>query len=342
LKCPYCGHSERVEQTGASPERASELDFASAEHTGNFDWGTAKKTVVCKSCGAETVYDALQVASECPYCGSNQVMEAGGRDTLAPGGVCPFRINVKTAGENFKTWLKWKIFAPGAAKRKAKPEAFNGVYLPYWTFDADTRSAYTGAYGYRRRRRRGFGKDATEEIYIEWHDTSGVHDEFIDDALVNATTRHDAAILSKIEPFDTAANVAYKPEYVAGYAAERYSVGLKDAWERAKTFIRSELTGSVTREIEYENRADAARVTSLNTSYANVKFKYLLLPVWMSAFKYGGKTYRFMVNGQTGEVGGDAPISPIRVAIAVALGIAAVAALWYFSQGQSVDFPINY
>ena len=75
LHCPYCDHMEEIPPSENVPQKAEELDFASAELTGNCDWGVAQKTVTCKSCGATSVYDALEVASECPYCGSNQVME---------------------------------------------------------------------------------------------------------------------------------------------------------------------------------------------------------------------------------------------------------------------------
>ncbi|MDR0843534.1 MAG: hypothetical protein LBP68_08980 [Acidobacteriota bacterium] len=328
LKCPYCGHAMELPRAGVETAKAAELDFAAAERTGNCDWGAEKKTVICKSCGAESIYDALQVGSVCPYCGSNQVMEAKGRDTLAPGGVCPFQIDAKTAGANFKRWLGGKIFCPGKAKRQAKPDAFQGVYLPYWTFDAETTSNYSGRYGYRRTRRT---RDNKTESYIEWHSTSGVYEEFINDQLVPGTERYDRGILSQIEPFDTEKNVAYKPEYLAGFAAERYSVGLNDAWERAKSFIREKLQGNVESEIRNRHGASTSEVSSLAVSYTAVTYKYLMLPMWMSAFKYKAKTYRFVVNGQTGRVGGRSPISPLRVAVAVVIGLIVIGTIYYLS-----------
>ena len=149
LLCPYCGHTQEIE----TEEGLGEQDFASAEITGNCNWGAEKKVVICQSCGAESVYDALDVSNECPYCGSNQVMEEKGKDTLAPGGVCPFKIDKKKAGANFKSWIKGKLFCPSLAKEKAKPDSFKGVYLPYWTFDTQTQSTYevsTASTGPRR------------------------------------------------------------------------------------------------------------------------------------------------------------------------------------------------
>ena len=328
LKCQYCGHTSELPSVGGEADRAEELDFASAEQTGNCDWGAEKKTVICKSCGAESIYDALQVAHACPYCGSNQVMEAKNQNTLAPGGVCPFRIDVKTAAVNFRSWLGRKIFCPGKAKRQAQHEAFQGVYLPYWTFDTQTTSEYSGRYGHRRTRRTRNNK---VETYIEWHSTSGVHQEFINDQLVMGTERYDREILARIEPFNTEENVAYKPEYLAGFIAERYSIGLRDAWERAKGFIRNKLKRNIETAIRSRHGASTVEVHSFTTRHADIKYKYLMLPVWISSFRYKEKIYHFVVNGQTGRVGGRAPISPLRVAIAVVIALIVLCMVLYLN-----------
>ena len=337
LECPYCGYEQEISTAAlneaGAPAAAIELDFDSAEETGNCNWGVEKKSVVCKSCGAESVYDALQVSGECPYCGSNQVMEASGKKTLAPGGVCVFKIDSKRAGANFKDWLNRKWFCPGDAKKKANPEAFHGVYLPYWTFDSDTQSQYSGEYGHYRTRK---VKDRTER-YTDWRFTSGVHNEFINDELVCGIdpSRRDMSIFSLAEPFNTEDNLVYKPEYVAGFVAERYSVGLRDAWEKAKGFIAGKLRKSIADKIRRENRADTSRVHRVVTAYSNIKYKYLLLPAWVSAFKHKNRLYRFVVNGQTGKVGGQAPISPWRVAVAVILALLAAGVLYLVvQQGQ--------
>ncbi len=321
LLCPFCGHSEAI----VADKRAEELDFDSVENTGNCDWGFKTKTVVCKSCGGEAVYDALQTAGECPYCGSNQVMEAQDKDTLAPGGVCVFKIDKKQAGINFKTWLGKKLFCPKAAKEKAKPDAFNGVYLPYWTFDAQTTSTYSARYGIDRTTE---DKDGNKETTTDWYSTHGVYSEFIDDQLIIGTAKHDANLLSRIEPFTTTDNVPYKPEYIAGFASERYSLGIKDAWEKAKTFITNRLDRAITNKVIDENNADRADSVGFTTIYKDITYKYLLLPVYMSSFKYNGKVYQFLVNGQSGKVGGKSPVSPARVMIAIGIGVIVLVGLW--------------
>lgn len=320
LACPFCEYTEKIEHGDA----AIELDIESAESTENCDWGAEKKYVICESCGAELLYDELEIASKCPYCDSNQVMEEAAKDTIAPGGVCPFKITKKEAGSRFLRWIKGKLFCPSAAKKAAKAKEFTGVYLPYWTFDCDTYSSYSARYSRRHTRRRN-GKT---ETYTTWHSTFGHYNRFFDDAEICGSDRYDARMLAQIEPFDTENNVEYKPEYIAGFGAERYSIGLRDAWAKAKEFITRILRGEITNKIQREHATSGVSSLSVDTSYSNIKYKYLLLPVWISSYKYNGKTYQFMINGRTGKVGGRYPLSPWRILAAILIAAAFVFLLY--------------
>ncbi|MCR4991030.1 MAG: hydrogenase maturation nickel metallochaperone HypA [Lachnospiraceae bacterium] len=337
LKCPYCGHTEEIKNAVSNKEdkpssqnggstSAAEITLEDAESTANHDWGTATKTIICKSCGAESIYDAQVISSVCPYCGSNQVTEAGGNDSMAPGGVIPFKIDQKEAGNRFINWIKHKFYCPKAAKESAKPKNFKGMYLPYWTFDTQTASSYTAQYGKDRKVKKG----DSEVTVTDWYNTRGNYDEFFDDELVCGTEQHDKNLLRGIEPYDTADNKIYKPEYVAGFGAEKYSVGVKDAWEKAKASIKGKINSSITSKILNENHADHVRGLNVNSSFSAVTFKYLLLPVWISSYKYKDKIYQFAVNGQTGKVYGKTPISAIKVILTIIIVIALFALIYYF------------
>lgn len=329
LKCPFCDYVEEIKQEEDIPTQAEELDFHRAEETANCNWGVETKTVICKMCGGESVYDALQIAGTCPFCGSNQVMEAKGKNTLAPGGVCVFKIDKETAAQNFNKWLGKRFFCPKIVKETAKAEKFQGLYLPYWTFDTFTVTNYSARYGIDRRRRKS---DGNYETVTDWYTTNGTHREFIDDELVNASTQHDRSLMAGLEPFNTKDNVAYKPEYIAGFASERYAIGLKEGWEKAKSSIYSKLRKAVREKIRREKRAD--RVDNLKTEsfYQNITYKYLLLPIWISSFRYGDKTYQFMVNGQTGKVAGRTPIDKVKVALTIAAVILALIVFYVISE----------
>lgn len=318
LHCPYCDHTEEIEVQGTKNESVMEQDFFAAINTASFDWGAQKKTISCKACGAQLIYDALQNSEVCPYCGSNQVMEIEDEGTMKPGGVVPFSITDKQAADAFKNWLKGKWFCPREAKEIARAGKFKGVYLPYWTFDTDTFSRYTGQYGKTRTVR--VDKDTTKTV-TDWYNTSGTYRTFINDFPLLASTCHDTRMLQGLLPYDTESNKAYEPKFVAGFASERYSIGLKEGWELAKPSIVDLLKKDIENKIENEHSTHLTRNIHVDAEFSNIKYKYLLLPVWNSSFKYNDKVYNFMVNGQTGKVSGKSPISPIRVAIAVIIGI---------------------
>lgn len=327
LSCPYCGHVEAIVKKPEQPESAQELNYFEAENVENCNWGVEKKTVLCQACGAESVYDALEISSVCPFCGSNQVMEAADQKTMAPGGVVPFQVTDENASRLFKSWIKKRWFCPKLAKESAKAKHFKGVYLPYWTFDAKTTSEYKADYGKERRVKRG---EETETV-VDWYPIKGVYRENFDDELVCATTNHNQSMLNGIEPYRTADNKSYKPEYVAGFAAERYAVGVKEGWEMAKESLHNKLSDNIRGIIKKEKNADRVRNLHFNTRYTDITYKYLLLPVWISSYKYKDKVYQFMVNGQTGKVSGKTPISIPKVIITVVAVIAAAALVMWLS-----------
>lgn len=318
LSCPYCGHKEEIPGKNDGLGAAEELALENAEKVGNCDWGAAKKTVICKACGAESVYDALEISAECPFCGSNQVMEASDQNTMAPGGVVPFQISDKQASDLFKGWIRHKWFCPKLAKESAKAKHFKGIYLPFWTFDAMTNSKYRGEFGRDKVKKKSNGET---QIETTWHPVKGSYEKFYDDELICATTNHNQSMLLGLEPYHTADNKAYRPEYVAGFAAERYAIGIKEAWGMAKESISYKLRGSIEKKIMEENHADRIRNLQIDAAFSKLTYKYLLLPVWISSYKYKEKVYQFMVNGQTGKVSGKTPISIPKVIIT---GVAAV------------------
>lgn len=329
MHCEFCGY--QCELPNADDQNSVvELDFNSAINKQSCEWGTEKKSVECKACGAVTIYDALETSAICPFCGSTQVMPAATKDTLAPGGVCPFTVTKESAGQSFTKWIKGKWFTPKKAKQNASPEAFQGVYLPYWTYDAQTTSNFTARAGYDRQVRK---KDGGYETVTDWRHVSGVYQEFIDDETVVASKRYENSGVKECGPFQLSKVIPYTPQALAGFLAERYSIGLKEGWEIAQTSIQSKLRSNIDSYVKHHWRCDRVSSTKFSTIYSNITYKYIMVPVWMSSFKYKEKTYQFVVNGQTGKVGGKAPVSAFRVILAVLIGIGIIAGL-YFLLGQ--------
>ena len=329
MRCEYCGYTCELPK----PEEGNdicEMDFESALHTESFNWGEQKKSVQCKQCGAVSIYDALETAAVCPFCGSTSVMPAAKENTIAPGAVCPFSVTKEQAGQQFEKWLKKKWFAPRKAKKNARPEAYQGVYLPYWTYDAQTTSNFTARAGYDKTVKDKDGHSRTE---TNWMRVNGIYQEFFDDVTVMASKRQEDSGVKSCEPFDFSKLVPYSPQVVAGFVAERYSIGLKEGWEKAQGTIQSRLRSNISDYVRrhwHANRSDSVR---FSTIFSNITYKYLLVPVWISSFKYKDKIYQFAVNGQTGKVGGASPVSVWRVILAILIAAGIITGL-YFLLGQ--------
>jgi len=327
MQCEYCGYTCQLPDP-ASGNEICELDFESAIHKESLNWGEKKKSVQCKQCGAVSIYDALETAAVCPFCGSTNVMPASTEDTIAPGAVCPFAVTKEGAGAYFTDWLNGKWLAPKKAKQNALPGAFQGVYLPYWTYDVQTTSSFTARAGYEKT---VYDKDSTR-TQTTWKRVSGVYQKFFNDKTVLASKRHADSYVTSCEPFDFSKLVPYSPQVVAGFVAERYSVGLKEGWEMAQHDIQSQLRIDIADYVRSHWHADRTDSLKFSTMYNHITYKYLLVPVWISSFKYKEKVFQFVVNGQTGKVAGKSPVSFWRVLGLILIGAAAITGLYFLNQ----------
>lgn len=324
MTCGFCGYHKELPKPEEGSKATQEIDFNSAKLRTSKDWGSQKKTIECKNCGGSAVYDMTETAGTCPFCGSTSVMPVDDdEDVMAPGGVVPFEISRDKAAELFKTWLKRKLFAPSAAKKSCEAKEFKGIYLPYWTFDSQTTSAYRASYGKDY-------KDKDGNTHTRWYNCSGIHDEFIDDEVVYASTKTNDSNIKAVSSFDFTRLRDYDPQFIAGYAAERYSLGLDDGWANAQKSIQSKLKSHISDNVRSKYHADRVKDVQLSTSYDKITFKYLLAPVWISNFNFNGTIYNFVVNGQTGRIAGKSPVSILRVIIAIVIALGVLGLLYYF------------
>jgi hypothetical protein len=209
----------------------------------------------------------------------------------------------------------------------------NGVYVPYWTFDADTRSDYRGAKGIHYYETRTVtvnvnGKNETRQEQVQktrWYPTSGTVSRSFDDVLTIASTSLPTRLGDGLEPWDLSLMQTYTPDYLAGFQAEGYTVALADG----NTVAKAKMANVIREDVRRDIGGDEQRIDSVNTDYSAETFKHILLPVWMAAYKYNAKSYRFLVNGQTGEVQGERPWSVWKITFA-AIGVAIVVGVGYY------------
>ena len=227
-------------------------------------------------------------------------------------------------------WLGRLWFAPNGLQEYArKGRKMTGIYVPYWTFDAHTESDYRGERGtvyYETRQVMRDGKMTTQQVpKVRWTPKSGHVSRFFDDVLVLASRSLPKRFTDALEPWDLSAMEPYRPEFLAGFRAEGYQVDLDEGFHEA----RGHMDRVIRRDVKFDIGGDQQRIHALETQISAVTFKHVLLPVWLAAYKYRGKSYRFVVNGRTGRVQGERPWSAWKIAIAVVLGLIVAAAVGY-------------
>ena len=318
MSCPFCGYSRQLPRPEDNGQDVEELDFSTAKNRESLDWGKSKKSLVCKNCGAETIMDSADTAQCCPYCGSTQVMPVDNdEDVIAPGGVVPFEITKEKATQLFKSWMKGKLFAPNDAKKSCEAKNFSGIYLPYWTYDSQTTSPYEVKLGFD-------STDSDGHTTTSYKTYRGIYERFIDDETVYASKKTTNRFIKAASTFDFSKLRKYSPEFIAGFLAERYTIGLDEGWDIAKEQIKIKLKNEIGSMEKKRHHADSVSKVTFNTAYSKVTYKYVLAPIWIANFKFKEKVYNIVVNGQNGQIRGEAPVSPIKVIIAIILAILAI------------------
>ncbi|MEZ5777926.1 MAG: TFIIB-type zinc finger domain-containing protein [Paracoccaceae bacterium] len=345
LICDHCGHEEPVSAAGTPHQPIPETDLRRGLEAALPDTemqGTRYSK--CPNCGAEVEFDPAVHSAECPFCATPVVADTGTGRHIKPKGLAPFILTGTEARRAMSDWLGSLWFAPSGLRDYArKGRSMNGVYVPYWTFDADTASAYRGRRGtvyYETRSvqvRDQQGRMRTENrqiAKIRWTPVSGRVARFFDDVLVLASRSLPKGHTDALMPWDLSRLEPYRPEFLAGFRAEGYTVSLDEGMGQARAYMDR----MIERDVRFDIGGDRQEIDNIETSISDVTFKHILLPVWTAAYRYRGKSFRFVVNGQTGRVKGERPWSAVKIAVAVIAaailaGVAVYLAQYYQQQG---------
>ncbi|MDR1535282.1 MAG: hypothetical protein LBU64_09325 [Planctomycetota bacterium] len=338
LKCPYCGTENTIALNLRESSYLKENDFLAAmeeEEKKSGETAPSADSVSCRGCGAVVSLGNQRSSDCCPYCGNPLSTQNRNSFRLNVQAVLPFAVDSEKALTAYREWIATRWFAPNDFRLRAtRSETMNGLYMPYWTYDARTNTRYSGQRGdayYETRMvmvehngKRGL--EPRQIRKIRWTRVSGEVEIFFDDILIPASKSLPEHLQNKLEPWNLDKLLPFKEEFLAGFVTESYQVGIKDGFKAAQLRVGPEIGEAVRRDIG----GDEQRIESSDTSYSNVTYKHILLPVWLSAYAYGGSIYRFMINAQTGEAIGDRPWSVWKIAFAVLAAGAAVAALGYY------------
>jgi hypothetical protein len=290
--------------------------------------------VRCDVCGVMLLIPAKTATDTCPYCGRTITNEPQAAKSMhLPESLLPFKLERRDALQAFRRWLAGLWFAPSDLTRLATNGQLSGLYVPYWTFDSQTESHYTGQRGdhywvtvvENHRDAQGKMTQQTRQVMkTRWSPASGRVEHHFDDVLVAASHSLPAESLQALEPWDLSSLVPFDSAYLSGFQTERYQVELQDGFKLAESVMDQKIRQLCMADIG----GDVQQLSSVQTRHRDVKFKHLLLPVWHSIYRYHQREFHFVINARTGEVAGDRPISWFKVTGAV-LGVMGLAGLIY-------------
>ncbi len=341
LRCGHCGYENRIT---ISPAPVVEMDFHQAlRELAAHRIMQDNITHHCDSCGAEYTFDAAVHADSCPFCGGSVVEQTGHHRQLQPQALLPFNIAVAQARSSFRRWLRHLWFAPGKLKRYGRDDSkLTGMYVPYWTYDAATTTTYQGARGDYYQVPEDYQTVENGQVVIRtrrvtkirWTPTAGTVSRHFDDVLVLASQSLPRQVTERLEPWDLHNLQPYQEQYLSGFRSEMYQIDLAKGFDYAREIMARMIAADVTGAIG----GDQQRISQLETRFGAVTCKHILLPIWISTLLFRNKSYRFVVNGRSGETQGERPYSPWKIAFAaLLLAAAAGLAIWLTSQGEMVQ-----
>ncbi len=330
LKCPYCGFEQDIDESQDAP--VQELDIQQFLDRAHLDATLEKEQVLhCNQCAAEFTIPPTEESARCPFCGSNVVVPTQPETRIPPNGVLPFQIDAKAARSKYQQWVTSRFWAPNDLKKLAMAHhGLGGIYIPYWTYDSQTTTHYTGQRGEHYYETETYtdsdGNTQTREVQkTAWYPASGVVDVPFDDILVLGSTKLPTMYAQAMSSWNLAETKGYDPAFLSGFQAMRYDLDLATCWGTAQEMMQPEIDSAIRSDIG----GDEQIINSKSTDYFDVTFKQLLLPIWSGAYRYRNRSWRFLVNGQTGEVRGEAPVSFWKVFFAVLLGLIVLGGIAY-------------
>lgn len=322
LVCSYCGHNQPVESAPVADAAEQVIDFI-LPTTRAHRWAEARKRVACESCGAVALLDPGHLSSRCSYCGSNQLIDSPEASELVePHAIGLVSVDARAARRQVKEWLGSGLLAPDNLLRDADGFDLRLAYYPFWTFDEIFELPWSCEVN------QGNSKNP------HWVPVSGSEFELYDDVLVPGLSILEQAEIEALAPFHLKEVVEFKPEHLAGWPALGYDRSLSDASllarEKVSRLVRQRLSVSI------EPGRDKRAIRSASGRWSGGTFKNLLLPLWVGTYRFHGKTYRLLVNGQTGRVAGNKPRDELKVAMFAIGGLllvvlAGLAAWWLYS-----------
>ena len=339
IKCEYCEAEFTVEELEklyaeqeAAAAQANKVKDAKIEkkqfemEAAGGAWDAEEiailKAMTCSSCGAEIVCDNNTMATECVYCGNPTMVPGRYEQQLRPDMVIPFQKNKQDAKLAFAEYHRGKWLLPSNFASKARVEAIQGMYVPYWLFNESVEAeAEYSATKTRCYTDGDYDVTETDHYRVTRAGTMSFYNVPVD-----GSVKMDDTWMESIEPFDYSQLVPFNTSYMAGFLADKYDVDAEAALPNAEVRIRESADGVLRYTVDGYDSCSTEHLSVIRT---DGKEQYAMAPVWILTTKYEDKPYTFVMNGQTGKLVGELPVDENK-------------AKMYWGLASLITLPITY
>lgn len=312
LECDYCGstypvdeiealYAEKEAEAAAAFSQETEKETAASQEDDMWS-PEGMKAYSCPSCGAEIVCDETTAATSCVYCGNPTVVPGQFGGMLKPDYIIPFKLDKEAAVAALKRYYRGKPLLPKAFSAGNHIEEIKGVYVPFWLFDGEAQGNVT----FDATRTHTYTEGDYEVTKTEHFRAERVGGISFERVPADGSSKMPDAHMDAIEPFDYNEMTDFSTAYLPGFLADKYDVTPEQSRER----IEERVTNSFV-DMMRDTVVGYSGVTMLdkNVTVKSGKTKYAMLPVWMLHTKWKNKDFLFAMNGQTGKLIGDLPVS---------------------------------
>lgn len=343
LECEYCGasydvaeiealYAEKEKNAAAAQQTAKEgsagqsapATDGSAWDTSDFceDWGAegdGMRVYGCPSCGAQLICEESTAAASCPYCGNPTVVPGQFSGALRPDFIIPFKLSKEEAVKALKSHYKGKFFLPKSFIGENHVREIRGIYVPFWMFDGEAE----GDAHYEATRSRTYSSGDYEITETKHYDVYRAGTVTFEKVPVDASSKMPDDHMDSIEPYDYKELKPFSTAYLPGFLADKFDVTVEQSRQRADQRCEGTLASALRSTVK---RYDTCILKDSSVHLRRGKVHYALMPVWMLNTKWHGKDFIFAMNGQTGKLVGDLPVSwgkfwGLFAAIAVPLSV---------------------
>lgn len=315
LKCKQCASIVDIPEENAITikkpfSETSQIEKSKEEYT----------QYSCSTCGRKHIVPNNQSVLYCPSCGDASGLTKSVNVEYLPDGIIPFKLNKEKALNSFKDWIKKRKFAPNNLKKLAKTESISGVYLPVYNYDLDCFTHYSGV-GIREYH------DKDGQIHRTRHPfNSSRTDKFVN-YVDSANSSIQSPTLREIANFDYSKTYVYRSEFLYGWIGSDIDITLQQSCARVRQSSAQEIKSNIKRSLNYDRIENFV----CNTTFSNIKYNYLYVPIWLNSYKYKNKIYNCYINGISGKVSGKAPKSFWKIFFTVLGFIAVIGGIVYLA-----------